>query len=202
VRVRTVNFPITVSFRRIRCDWKIKVASEDVDCAVFKRKGIVITDRRSLDAWEVRQKFLQIATVAELDRFLNWTGPFRTDDTFQKLGEWQGLIRALLVTNPQQWASLANQFDPKKVRSIVHHENPRCSFIWTDGKPKAVLLTSVTLQAIVASTQIDHLRGAKFRFCMKPDCRQEYEVTSAHMRLYCSQACAHHASVRRNRAKR
>ena len=56
------------------------------------------------------------------------------------------------------------------------------------------------LQGILAATFLDALNGMEYRLCSLADCTNIYEVTSKHGRQYCSQACAHHASVRRRRA--
>ncbi len=57
------------------------------------------------------------------------------------------------------------------------------------------------LEAILATAYIDGLRGINYQLCALPDCSQVYEVSSKHERQYCSQACAHKASVRRRRAE-
>ena len=56
------------------------------------------------------------------------------------------------------------------------------------------------LQGILTKTFLDSLNGMKSRLCSLADCMNMSEVTSKHERQYCSQACAHHASVRRRRA--
>jgi len=57
------------------------------------------------------------------------------------------------------------------------------------------------LEAILATAYIDGLKGIDYQLCALPDCSQVYEVSSKHERQYCSQACAHKASVRRRRAE-
>lgn len=197
-----LNFPATVVFRPLACQWRLTAPVEDAGLAVYRRRYITATEKY-LDPWSVRAKFLEVDTTAELTMFLNKTGFFnRFEDEFHDLVEWQELVRALITKNPQHWPLLTERFDKRKVRRALQDNAADCSFIWTGGKPHARLWTSTTLRAMVVSIQVDHLRGAKFRFCMKPDCGKPYEVTSSHERLYCSQECAHHVSVRRNRKKR
>jgi hypothetical protein len=72
-----------------------------------------------------------------------------------------------------------------------------------DGKRRvlyAEIMVSTTLQAILATVYVDHLRGINYRLCARSDCSAIYEVSSKHERQYCTQACAHTASVRRRRA--
>jgi hypothetical protein len=62
--------------------------------------------------------------------------------------------------------------------------------------------TYSTLEAILATAYIDGLNGINYRRCASPDCQELYEVSSKHERKYCSQPCAHKASVQRGRAKK
>lgn len=59
---------------------------------------------------------------------------------------------------------------------------------------------NTSLDAILASVYIDTLSGIEYELCSLPDCPNVYQVKSNHERTYCSQACAHKASVRRLRA--
>jgi hypothetical protein len=45
------------------------------------------------------------------------------------------------------------------------------------------------------------LRGVRYELCALQDCNRVYEVQSSHKRQYCSQACAHKASIRKRRAR-
>jgi CGNR zinc finger len=55
------------------------------------------------------------------------------------------------------------------------------------------------LDAILATTYIDGLREIQYRLCALIDCSNLFELTSKHKRQYCSQDCAHKASVRKQR---
>jgi hypothetical protein len=66
--------------------------------------------------------------------------------------------------------------------------------------PAARINVSSTLEAILATIYLDRLNGRDYALCGLKDCGKIYEVTSKHAREYCSQACAHKASVRRRRA--
>lgn len=63
------------------------------------------------------------------------------------------------------------------------------------------VITDTALDAILASVFLDTQSGIQFELCAFPDCSSVYEVTSNHAREYCSQACAHKASVRQKRAE-
>jgi hypothetical protein len=72
------------------------------------------------------------------------------------------------------------------------------------GGQKRTLRARITvfspLEAILAATYLDCLNGIEYRLCSLNDCSNMYELNSKHERQYCSQACAHKASVRRRRA--
>ena len=198
---KPLNLPATVIFRPTPCQWRLTAPVEDAGLAVYARR-YSSAEEKYLNPWSVRAAFLELGTLSELTRFLNKTGFFnRFEDEFRDLVEWQELVRALITKNPQDWPLLSERFDKRKVRRVLQEDRADCSFTWKVGKPCARLWTSSTLRAIVVSIQVDRLRGARFRFCMKRDCGKPYEVTTAHARLYCSQECAHHASVRRNRER-
>jgi hypothetical protein len=65
----------------------------------------------------------------------------------------------------------------------------------------AEIMVGSTLEAILATAYVDELRGVNYQVCALPDCPRIYEVRSKHQREFCSQACAHKASVRRRRAE-
>ena len=70
----------------------------------------------------------------------------------------------------------------------------------TRKKVCAEVFVHSILEAILATAYIDGLKGINYQLCALPDCSQVYEVSSKHERQYCSQACAHKASVRKRRA--
>lgn len=64
----------------------------------------------------------------------------------------------------------------------------------------ALIGVTTTLEALLATIYLDRLNGVGHALCGLTDCQKIYEITSKHARRYCSQACAHKASVRRRRA--
>jgi hypothetical protein len=72
---------------------------------------------------------------------------------------------------------------------------------WNGAQHVALIETKDILATIVATIQIDHLRGAKFGICARADCPRFFEIKSRHIRKYCSYDCAHLETVRRSRQK-
>ena len=84
---------------------------------------------------------------------------------------------------------------------IIGHSDQQMRFLWTPHTHAAVIVTDTTLQAILATVHVDHLRGATFRFCARLDCGRQFLLESRHAKKYCSYDCAHLEAVRRSRAK-
>jgi hypothetical protein len=66
---------------------------------------------------------------------------------------------------------------------------------------RATIMVHSVLEAILATIYVDSLNGVQRELCGFPDCNTLYEITSNHVRHYCSQACAHKASMRARRKK-
>lgn len=73
---------------------------------------------------------------------------------------------------------------------------------WQNGQPIGVIEVISGEQLLIATTQIDLIRGAKFKLCERPDCRTPFPILSGHDKKYCEHYCAHIESVRRTRAEK
>lgn len=72
-----------------------------------------------------------------------------------------------------------------------------------EGKQKLVAFISPAsaLDAILATVYVDKLRGLDLQVCALKECTEMFERQEGHGKMYCSQAHAHLASVRRKRAE-
>jgi hypothetical protein len=192
--------PLSVEFRPTAAKWKLRASVEDAGLAVFDGKPHFGKTGKAKDAWRIREEFLAIHDCAHLREFLDQTGYFHLSlDVFSRLTEWQGLISKLMVTPPEKWARLKETLNWKQ-RLAFSKEAPSVLFRWKDEKPSLAIWAAFTLNAMVASIQVDHLRGAKFAFCQRTDCGNIYSIESSHRRMYCSYECGHLVAVRRARA--
>ena len=139
---------------------------------------------------------------------------------------WQELIRILIQNGPlpdrriiQDGKDVGTEFGvPERLRPIMG-ELSVTEMLWLHGYPDGIVITSEpespkpgsrqlvarinvhsTLEAILATAYLDRLNGVNFGLCQLADCNRLFEITSNHAREYCSQECAHKASVRRRRA--
>lgn len=139
-------------------------------------------------------------------RFLSTNAPMR--DLPLERSEWSGAYQDLIEEEfPLPLAEIAKQLaDYEACWAFGRPENLT---IWssamsrTDARPmlSAKLTIYSCLEAMLAAIYVDNLVGIKLELCALEDCQNLYEVSSKHQRRYCSQACAHKASVRRKRAE-
>jgi hypothetical protein len=140
---------------------------------------------------------------------------------------WQELIRILMQEGPlpdkpvfRDGKNVGTEFDvPERLRPIMG-ELSVTEMLWLHGYPDGIVIMSEgespkpgsrqklvaridvhsTLEAILATAYLDRLNGVNFGLCQLDDCNRMFEITSNHAREYCSQDCAHKASMRRRRA--
>ena len=146
--------------------------------------------------------------------------------TWSEFQGWQELvrikmrrrvIRRKMLQDGLNWIE-AMEFDlPDHLNALLKPSDPEARKLiegWPDGilfsfhQPTwdpareigAVIMVVSALDAIYAACYIDTLIGAHHVLCAGKDCNNLFQITSNHAREYCSQACAHKASVRRRRA--
>jgi hypothetical protein len=128
-------------------------------------------------------------------------GPFviRHKDDFL---EWQKLLTQALVRPPREWQTLEPEFKPIKVRSLcrLFYSQP-IQFEWNGQIPFLRISTTWTIQAIIATIQMDKLQGAPFKLCARHDCNNPPFKVESRQKIYCSNDCAHLVAVRNQRAR-
>lgn len=204
-----VTTPIAVNFMTTLVEWQVRTNSEELDEVILDSYPLSTLEAQlgllepvRLDAWQLRDEFLSCSDLRSLQDFLNKSGefgPYRSN--FSHLGQWQELIRALLGSSPENWAKLKGRFSESQLDQALLVRYPRVEVQWRDGLPTLSLLVRNTLHAMVVATQVDYLRGKRFRFCRKPDCGRHFEITSMHKRWYCCAECARHENIRKFRAR-
>ena len=183
--------------------------------------------KQAFQGWEVREQFLSLSDESEFLEFLNKHGRFSPYETADRKGAWrlkdlkgfQEVFRNLLKYSPTTWGKYAEELqaenpDFNSLAVLIHAQilgvSFRMRFVWMDeipkgwrkGKYRAVINPDNVTTTILATIYVDHLRGAKFGFCARRDCRTAYEIQSKHVRKYCSESCRHSEAVRRLRKRR
>ena len=151
----------------------------------------------SLDPWQVRDQFLalDLGDRAAVVEFLGVTGEWPTDKRVLKARELQGFQQRMRdrLTDPRaaKFGFSAWSHTPGGVTLDYRKQPPGLS---------VSIHCQTALEAMSWTVDIDLiLRGARFRYCARPDCKKLFELTSRHKRRYCSMYCAHLESVRRGR---
>ena len=172
---------------------------EDADSAQHR----FVPDSRGpygpFEPWQLREDFL--SWVPEYwQGFVEMAGQFGTFRISKNdFVEWQQLLREALLRHPREWRKLESRFDRRKVSKLF--EPLPMSFAWDVAVPTARICTTTALTAIIATIQLDVLRGAEFKVCARADCpNPPFKVETRH-KIYCSPECAHLVAVRNSRAR-
>jgi hypothetical protein len=133
---------------------------------------------------------------------------------FEDFMRWQAMFRCFLKLSPEKWKSAAESIWPIKTfrlmrdvlrdasKLVIRFQWGASRFEWNWAPHVGVLHAEDVVTAMLATIYVDRLSGKKFGFCVRPDCRKYFEVTSKHKRKYCTPDCAHLQTVRRLRARR
>jgi len=162
----------------------------------------------SLDAWEIRDRFLAIKNEDDALRFLNETGPFyplarikgrkqsKAELLLSDLKLCQEMIRDNLTTRG------GTKKFPKEWRAYETTENLRFLIAHGPYGPVAIMRCENGLAAVWASVFMDEAAGAEFRRCQREDCQNVFKRESKHDTRYCSYRCGHLVAVRKDRARK
>lgn len=201
--------------------------ARDADTEPEEFKGVRLRGRpapaRYHDAWNRREVFMGLKTEQEFLSFLNSSGRFSPLDKAERTYGWQmrdflgcqKLLAELAKHSPESWKEYASDalrsrkapvssgmlraMDLGASYTLQFNWRQTEKMKWKDARFIAVISTRDTLSAMLATIEIDHLRGAKFDICARRDCGRFYEITSHHKRKYCGHACAHLAGMRKRR---
>jgi hypothetical protein len=181
-----------------------------------------------LDGWECRQEFFDLPqSESALLSFLNKVGVFASvsgivahsskefmehirgnhPTPFDVAGLWRlrdGLKEVLVDqkrfarTSPRRALSeRISEFIPS-----FDFYSPDMSFSFDMSKvPVGVVTITDGMQLLLATIFTDLVRGLKFKYCARKDCKKLFVIESKHKRRYCCQYCAHLESVRKQRRK-
>lgn len=150
------------------------------------------------DPWQLRDDFLKWPHE-QWQGFVAMAGclgPLRVSERSFEL--WQKAYRAALIRPAREWKALDAEFGLLNHRVRVS-QPLRISFDWDGHVPIARVRTVTTLEAIVATIQVDKLQGAEFRVCARHDCKSGPFRVEARHKIYCSSDCAHLVAVRKSR---
>ncbi len=194
---KIVEIPVTVALQLTPCIWVIGEGGQ-FRAHQVKTVGPSVRHPATLDspavtfpdAWSVRSTFLELRDEHDFLAFLNQTGLFFRDGTYDgnqswrltDFAVWQRTLTGFLRRRPEVWEKRLDLVEPNGaeiMRAVRLHR----SFAVELGEGRsAQFVARSTFSAILVSIYLDHLRGARFRLCARPDCRKPYEIESNHQR--------------------
>jgi hypothetical protein len=196
---RRITLPVTLEFRAYPANLVAVSRNAYLRDPDSAPRRYIRKEYRELDPWDLRDMFL--AWLPEdWKNFLSFAGSFSTSGLDQgEFMEWQGLLREALKLPPRKWPQLQKRFDPRKVEKFL--APLRIEFVWDEESPRAHIATMRSLDAIIATIQLDKLRGTQFRTCARHDCAAPPFPGDDPRKQFCSAECAHLVAVRRSRAR-
>jgi hypothetical protein len=194
---RRITLPVTLEFRAYPANLVAVSRNAYLRDPDSAPRRYIRKEYRELDPWDLRDAFL--AWLPEdWKNFLSLAGSFSTSALDQgEFMEWQGLLREALKLPPRKWPQLQKRFDPNKVEKFL--APLRIEFEWDKESPRAHIATMRSLDAIIATIQLDLLQGAQFKTCARHDCDAPPFRGDDPRKQFCSHECAHLAAVRRGR---
>ncbi len=155
--------------------------------------------RGPFDPWLLREDFLTWPSDRWKD-FIAKTGLFNggllTSLTF---ADWQRILRDALILPPEKWGTLFSENALEYKNRLVHLKEVQIR--WDGKAPRLLIRTEDALDVIIATVQIDKLRGAEFRVCARHDCKSAPFRVEARQKIYCCNDCAHLVAVRNSRKR-
>jgi len=166
----------------------------------------------------LRDKSDAVKSVLTWNEFQLWQRLLRVIfvDNFLHLGDFESPSRDSFVWGPDENGKY--ELLPDELRQLaLNVQEP--TFYWLQGRATSLqiqsdeeqsdpqhrlamvaeVMVNTSVDAMLASIYIDTQSGIQYELCSFKDCSKVYEVRSNHQRAYCSQACAHKASVYRRR---
>ena len=213
---KILEIPVTVSLQPTPCTWVIgeggQFRAHQVKTSGHSVRHPATLDSRAVtfpDAWDVRSTFLELRDEHDFLGFLNQTGCFFSSGTYEDnqswrltdFAVWQRALTGFLRRQPEVWEKRLDLVEPNGTEIMRAVRLHRCFTVQFGQGRSAPFIARNTFSAILATIYLDHLRGARFRLCARPDCRKPYEIESNHERRYCTQYCASLESLRRKRSQ-
>jgi hypothetical protein len=68
-----------------------------------------------------------------------------------------------------------------------------------EKNPEGVVTVTDARHMLLTTVYVDVVRGLRFKYCQRNDCRAPFVVESEHARKFCTQYCGHLESIRKKR---
>ena len=189
----------TIGYRRLSKRDKHDDAATEIEkaaiafLAVLRGKGKA---PRAFDPWQLRDSFLAWP-LEDWQSFCEMVdlGEIRK----KEFADWQRLFRKALILPAREWKALAGEFAQQKVERLLGRLP--IDFQWDAETPVALINCTSAFMTIIATIQVDALRGTQFRVCARHDCNNPPFRVEARHKIFCCSDCAHLVAVRKSRER-
>lgn len=112
---------------------------------------------------------------------------------------WRALLRDALQMDYADWKRLASKHPAAWVNELLA---PLPLIIEArKGAPMARVVCQSLLDVLIVTTQLDGIRGLRWRVCMAERCGELFLVGNYDHKIYCNYECAHGQAVRESRRR-
>lgn len=118
----------------------------------------------------------------------------------QECSAWRGLLREAMTLDYSEWKGLAEGHPEAWVRELL---TPLPLTIETrSGAPTARVVCQSLLDVLIVTTQLDGLRGLRYRICKADGCNGLFSIGNYEHKMFCNYECAHRQTVRDGRRRK
>jgi hypothetical protein len=207
--MRLPALPIRVVFTDRAYDWTLINEGGKTGYYGTWRSQIELVAK---DAREIRSSFMEIRTEQDVLIFLRdtqcfWGDPARKKDKvtmfFEDVDQLQQLVRDAAEREVNQWVRLSRKYGESWLDDLMRE--PIITVDWASARPHAIVKIEENsdyplLTTIGGLMQIERLCGLMQRVCIMKGCQKVFPPSDKRQ-VYCSNACAHLAAVRRSRGQ-
>ncbi|MGB8480468.1 MAG: hypothetical protein WCE63_16810 [Acidobacteriaceae bacterium] len=120
-------------------------------------------------------------------------------DLKKECSAWRALLRDALQMDYADWKRLASKHRTAWVNELLA---PLPLTIETRrGAPMARVVCQSLLDVLIVTTQLDGIRGLRWRVCKAERCGELFQVGNYDNKIYCDYECAHGQAVRDSRRR-
>jgi predicted RNA-binding Zn ribbon-like protein len=113
---------------------------------------------------------------------------------------WRALLRDALQMDYADWKQLASKYPAEWVSELLAPLPLTIAAI--EGAPMARVVCQSLLDVLIVTTQLDGIRGLRWRVCKAEGCDELFLVRNYDHKIYCNYECAHRQAVKDGRRRK
>jgi hypothetical protein len=224
IRFQFFRTPCVWEIRTVTRRFAVGVRPESVRM-IFPKRVLPGRETQLLNGWECRDEFFKLpqtenALLGFLTKVGVWTAKrYYTADWSKEvkrhfreghplpipvsgLWAWRETLRKAMVNKKGFTEDLAPPPRTLLEAQIQLSASPSNQFTLCfdlSSHSEGVVTVTNAHHMLLTTVYVDTIRGQRFKYCRRNDCKAPFALTSNHEKFYCSQACAHLENVRKQR---